>query len=114
MNDKVNKAKRNVLLALLAVAAVTALVTQTAGKGRDDQSDSASSDRWEYLVVGAASGTNFAPTSNTSMRKEPGGGFGREAFVLEQQMDKLGNKGWELVSVSGPPSEPVYFFKRRK
>jgi hypothetical protein len=114
MNDKVHTAKRNVIVTLLVLAAVSVLVVQTPGKGRDDQGDSASGDRWEYLVVGAASATNFAPTSNASMRKEPGGAFGREAFVLEQQMDKLGNKGWELVSVSGPPSEPVYFFKRRK
>jgi hypothetical protein len=114
MNDKVNTSKRNVLLALLVVAAVTALVTQTAGKGRGDQGDSAAGERWEYLVVSAASGTNFAPSGNASMRKDTSGGFGREAFVLEQQMDKLGRRGWELVSISGPPSEPVYFFKKRK
>jgi hypothetical protein len=114
MTNKLDTAKRNVILALLALAAVSALVIQTPGKGRDDQGDSAAGERWEYLVVGAASGTNFSPSGNSSMRKESSGGFGREAFVLEQQMDKVGNRGWELVSVSGPPSEPVYFFKRRK
>ena len=35
-------------------------------------------------------------------------------LVVEQQMDKLGAKGWELVSVSGQPPGPVYYFKRRK
>jgi len=48
------------------------------------------------------------------MRKEGTGAFAREAFVLEQQADKLGAKGWELVSVSGRENDPVYYFKRRK
>jgi hypothetical protein len=48
------------------------------------------------------------------LRKETSGAFGREAFVLEQALDKLGAKGWELVSVSGSQGDPVYYFKRRK
>jgi hypothetical protein len=43
------------------------------------------------------------------------GGFGIEAFVLEQHMDKVGADGWELVSVSNATrGEPVFFFKRLK
>jgi hypothetical protein len=114
MNDKANSAKRRVIVTLLVLTAVSALVVQTPGKGRDGQGDAAAGERWEYLVVGAPSGTNFAPSGNPSMRKDGSGGFGREAFVLEQQMDKLGNRGWELVSVYGPTSDPAYFFKRRK
>jgi len=29
-------------------------------------------------------------------------------------MDKLGAKGWELVTVTGSPADPIYYFKRRK
>lgn len=71
-------------------------------------------EKWEYLVVGAPSGTNFNPTSNPRMRKLEMGGFGVEAFVLEQHMDKVGADGWELVSVSGTPSNPIFYFKRLK
>jgi hypothetical protein len=48
------------------------------------------------------------------MRKQPDSTFGREAFPLERNMDKLGAKGWELVSVYGQPNDPVYYFKRLK
>ena len=47
------------------------------------------------------------------MRKAPGA-FSRENFPLEQSMDKLGAKGWELVTVTGAPADPVFYFKRRK
>jgi hypothetical protein len=48
------------------------------------------------------------------MRKEPTVPFAREAFVLEQHLDKLGANGWELVAIAGPPTDPAYYFKRRK
>jgi len=49
------------------------------------------------------------------MRKLEMGGFGIEAFVLEQHMDKVGADGWELVTVSNTPrGEPVFYFKRLK
>jgi hypothetical protein len=48
------------------------------------------------------------------MRKQPDGSFSREFFPLERNFDKLGAKGWELVSVHGSPNDPVYFFKRLK
>jgi hypothetical protein len=48
------------------------------------------------------------------MRKEPNVPFGREAFVLEQHLDKLGANGWELIAVAGPATDPAYYFKRRK
>jgi hypothetical protein len=71
-------------------------------------------DQWEYLIVGNPSSVNLAPTDNPSMRKEPGG-FGREDFVLEGNLDKLGRNGWELVTVTESPRFGASFiFKRRK
>jgi len=71
--------------------------------------------KWEYLVVSAPSSTNFNASGNTRMRKLDMGGFGIEAFVLEQHMDKVGAEGWELVSVTtATRGEPVFFFKRLK
>lgn len=101
------------LATLLMIAATT--ITRTSGhaENQGQAKRSVASDRWEYLVVSGASSTNFAPTDNADMRKESGG-FGRESFVLEQHLDRLGLKGWELVSVSGPAADPVYYFKRRK
>jgi hypothetical protein len=69
---------------------------------------------WEYLAVAGPSTTNFSPTSNESMSKEVNASFAREGFVLEQHMDKLGANGWELVTVAGPPTDPVFYFKRLK
>ncbi len=71
-------------------------------------------EQWEYLAVAGPSTTNLTPTGNPRMRKEPNVPFGREAFVLEQHLDKLGANGWELVAVAGPPTDPAYYFKRRK
>jgi len=74
-----------------------------------------SREKWEYLVVGAPSNTNFNASGNDRMRKLDMGGFGIEAFVLEQHMDKVGAQGWELVSVTHTPrGEPVFYFKRLK
>jgi hypothetical protein len=104
--------KRTIVLALLLLVAGFAAVIKTSGQG-GAEADKKPAAGWEYLVVAGASTTNFTPTGNSRMRKEEGG-FGREAFVLEQHLDKLGAKGWELVSVAGPPLDPVYYFKRRK
>jgi hypothetical protein len=90
-----------------------AVVIKTAGQDSDDSNNKQAAAKWEYLAVAGPSNTNFTPTGNPRMRKEDSG-FGREAFVLEQHLDKLGAKGWELVSVSGPPQDPAYYFKRRK
>jgi hypothetical protein len=48
------------------------------------------------------------------MRKEPAISAFRENFPLQQNLDKLGAKGWELLHVAGSPGDPVYYFKRRK
>ena len=79
----------------------------------NEADDTPARDQWEYLIVSGGT-TNFSPSGSSSMRKENTGSFTREAFPLEQNMDKLGAKGWELVSVTGTPADPVYYFKRRK
>ncbi len=101
--------KRTFAVVLLLLLPVLAVVVRTTG-----QEETKTSDQWEYLAVAGPSTTNFAPTDNPRMRKEPASGFGREAFVLEQHLDRLGAKGWELVAIAGPPNDPAYYFKRRK
>lgn len=105
--------RRIILLALLLLVAVVAVVVKTTGHAETGRGDTAATEKWEYLAVAGPSTTNFSPTGNPSMRKEDVP-FAREGFVLEQHLDKLGAKGWELVSVAGLPTDPVYYFKRQK
>jgi hypothetical protein len=106
--------KRTGLVSLLLVVAAFVAVVNTTGQEGSNAGDKSAAGQWEYLVVASPSSTNFSPTGNPRMRKDATGTFGREAFVLEQHMDKLGASGWELVSVAGTPSDPHYYFKRRK
>ena len=106
------KKRISALVAVILFAAVITVVAGAVGQRTGEEGDSTSGDKWEYLVV-AGSTSNFTPSGNPTHRKEPSP-FSREAFVLEQNLDKLGTKGWELVTVSGPPSDPIFFFKRRK
>ncbi|HEY5884744.1 MAG TPA: hypothetical protein VIT88_08665 [Pyrinomonadaceae bacterium] len=102
---------RSVLVAFsLIVACGIAAVVKTTGQDEPRKGDRG---EWEYLVVASPSNMNLTPTGNPRMRKEPGP-FGREAFVLEQHLDKLGANGWELVSIAGSPADPHYYFKRQK
>jgi hypothetical protein len=102
---------RLAVLCILAVA--VSAVVRTNGQ-ETANSTSTSPDQWEYLALAGPTTTNFSPTSNPRMRKDSSGGFAREAFVLEQHLDKLGAGGWELVTVAGPPTDPAYYFRRRK
>ena len=102
--------KSRVLVALLVVACGLVAVVKTTGQDEPARADRT---EWEYLVVASPSNANLTATGNPRMRKEPGP-FGREAFVLEQHLDKLGANGWELVSVAGTAGDPHYYFKRRK
>ena len=95
-------------------AAVVVLILLTMATRYAGTKASESAEQWEYLAVAGPSTTNLTPTNNPRMRKEPNAAFGREAFVLEQHLDKLGANGWELVAVAGPPTDPAYYFKRRK
>ena len=98
----------------VCVAVVAILVVKTMGQEEAGKGDRSDVEQWEYLAVAGPSTSNFTATGNPRMRKEPNVGFGREAFVLEQHQDKLGANGWELVSVAGSPTDPAYYFKRRK
>jgi len=102
------------LVALLVLVVAALAVMKSKAQEETTTRPSAASDQWEYLAVAGPSTTNLTPTGNPRMRKEPNVPFGREAFVLEQHLDKLGANGWELVSVAGPPTDPAYYFKRRK
>lgn len=107
---------KRTLMILSAVIILAAVFTVGGNKLTQDgasANDTGRGDQWEYLVV-AGSSSNLTPSGNPNLRKEPSGPFSREAFVLEQNMDKLGAKGWELVSISGSAGDPVYYFKRRK
>ena len=102
---------------VIAICLATISVVVVKIKGQEDGGsggDRIVVEQWEYLAVAGPSTTNLTPTGNPRMRKEPNVPFGREAFVLEQHLDKLGANGWELVAVAGPPTDPAYYFKRRK
>jgi uncharacterized protein YpmS len=101
------------LIALTFIIAVVAVAANTSAQEPPAISDRVRTDQWEYLVVAGAANVSLNSSSSSRMRKDASG-FTREAFVLEQQMDQLGAKGWELVSVAGTASDPAYYFKRRK
>jgi len=96
-----------VLIGLMIVVGGGSILGER-GQARDDQSGSG----WEYLVVQGGT-VNLSGSDGGSMRKEPGA-FSRESFPLERNLDKLGAKGWELVTVAGSPADPIFYLKRRK
>ena len=110
MNKKWDRARLGALVALLIVAPAFA----GGGTPQGQEGAARSGERWEYLVLSSPSSMNMTSSGNSRMRKDPSGAFGREAFVLEQHMDKLGAQGWELVSVTESRPEPTFYFKRRK
>ena len=108
--------RKQATLVAIAFCLVVAsfVVMKTVGQESMKGGDSVVAEQWEYLAVAGPSSTNLTSTNNPRMRKEPNVPFGREAFVLEQHLDKLGANGWELIAVAGPPTDPAYYFKRRK
>jgi hypothetical protein len=105
MNNRISA-----VAALLLLVAVIFIGMKASGQEAVEVRQTRTSEQWEYLAVAGPSTGLIA----TGMRKEPNVPFGREAFSLEQQLDKLGANGWELVAVAGPPTDPAYYFKRRK
>lgn len=97
---------------VICLAVISVAVVKSTGQEENSGGDGAGVEQWEYLALAGPSSTNFAAT--TTKRKEPNSSFGREAFVLEQHLDRLGANGWELIAVAGPPADPAYYFKRRK
>ena len=115
MNEMKNSVQRRTLVVVLfLLIAIPVAVVKTTGQEGSKSEDKIAVEQWEYLAVAGPSTTNLTPTNNPRMRKEPGVPFGREAFVLEQHLDRLGANGWELIAVAGPPTDPAYYFKRRK
>ncbi len=114
MNGKGKVVQRATLvMGLLSLGLLSTAVMKTTGQEGANASEKVG-EQWEYLAVAGPSTTNLTPTGNPRMRKEPNVPFGREAFVLEQHLDKLGANGWELVAIAGPATDPAYYFKRRK
>ena len=107
------KARGILFVGMLVVITAAAAVQQK--RPSSDRSTSASDDvHWEYLVVSGGS-TNLTSMSSgefSSIRKAPEGSFTREAYPFERNLDKVGEKGWELVSVSGSAQDPILYFKR--
>jgi hypothetical protein len=106
--------KRTILITIATalIASIVAVEARSLFNARIRADDEQGAGGWEYLVVQGGT-VNLSPSDGGSMRKEPGA-FSREAFPVEKNMDKLGAKGWELVTVSGSPADPIYYFKRRK
>ena len=97
--------------AVLSLVAISFAVVKTSGQ---EPNGNERADQWEYLVVAGPTTTNFSATGAGRTKKESNSGFAREAYVLEQHMDRFGANGWELVTVAGPPTDPAFYFKRRK
>ena len=106
--------KRTIWISI-ATAVIASIVAIEGISGRSVQSstnDEQGGGGWEYLVVQGGT-VNLSPSDSGVMRKEPGA-FSRESFPLEKNLDKLGAKGWELVTVAGSPADPIFYMKRRK
>jgi hypothetical protein len=101
-----------VVVGLLVLAVAVFAVMNTKGQATN-QTGSAATEQWEYLAL-ASPVSGLIPANKEAIRKEPSGSFGREAISLEQHLDRLGANGWELIAVAGPPTDPAYYFKRRK
>jgi hypothetical protein len=112
------KTGTRILLAVVSLSLVMVIGFAAYGRRKEaapDRTDKTET-QWEYLVISGGS-VNLSTSGNESypsMRKETDGSFNREYFPLERNFDKLGAKGWELISVHGSTNDPVYFFKRLK
>jgi len=86
--------------------------TQRARSEKEASREPSPETQWEYLVVSGGNLNVSTSGNESSMRKQRD--FSREAYPLERNLDKLGEKGWELVAVYGSPVEPTYYLKRPK
>ena len=97
----------SIVSAFVIAFAATSIYGERARANEED-----STGGWEYLVVQGGT-VKLSAGDGGSMRKADGA-FSRESYPLEKNMDKLGAKGWELVTVTGSPADPIYYFKRRR
>jgi hypothetical protein len=112
MLKNTNNLKRMSIGAVLSLLVIIGAIAITTAKESADPGQRAAHEEWEYLAVAGPGAASLSVDPH--QRKEPNVQFGREAFALEQHLDKLGANGWELVAVGGPPTDPAYYFKRRK
>lgn len=108
---------------VLALAALVALVfglglttrtvAQRSGSSAKEKENNADN-QWEYLVVAGGAVNLSSLGMDSRMRKQPDDSFQREGVALERNFDKLGAKGWILVSVHGSPNDPIFYFRRPK
>lgn len=107
--------KRILLFASLAVAAtLLCLAAQVVAQRSSSSTNASAETQWEYLVVAGGTVNLSSAGVDSRMRKQPDDSFNREAYALERNLDKLGAKGWVLVTVSGAPNDPVFYLKRPK
>lgn len=107
--------KRMLLFASLAISAILlCLAAQAVAQRSNGSSEPTPATQWEYLVVAGGTVNLSSAGIDSRMRKQPDDSFNREAYALERNLDKLGAKGWQLVAVSGPPNDPVFYLKRQK
>jgi hypothetical protein len=111
MLKETNNLKRMWVIGALLILLVIVGAHGTIGQGGAKPRERATDEEWEYLAVAGPSPANVV---ESRLRKEPNVQFRTEAYALEQQLDKLGANGWELVAVAGPPTDPAFYFKRRK
>ena len=104
--------KTRILILAVILLAVAAIALTSSSLAQRDSGDRGNGEQWEYLVVSGGN-VNLMPSGSSGMRKADGA-FAREAFPLEQNLDKLGARGWELVTVTTTTPEPSFFFKRRR
>ena len=107
--------KFQLLTLIVLVTLLLAFAFVVYGQSSRDEKELAkvSVTQWEYMVV-AGGNVNLTGVSDLSQRKQPENAFAGEASVLQRNLDKLGQRGWELVTVHGTPTQPVFYLKRPK
>jgi hypothetical protein len=109
--ETINLKRMSVIAALLTLLVIVGAY-RTTGQEEANPRKRVVIEEWEYLAVAGPSPASLSVDPHK--RKEANVPFGREAFALEQHLDKLGGNGWELVAAAGPPTDPAFYFKRRK
>lgn len=88
------------------------VVLRVSGQGSRPSKEKDAEVQWEYMVVYGGR-SNLSGVGDLGGRKQPDNSF-FESSIVQRNLDKLGQKGWELVAVYGPPLDPVYYLKRQK
>ena len=109
-------------LSKLAVASAVMVVSflllsvvfRVSGQGSRPSKEKDAEVQWEYMGVSGGK-SNLSGVSDLAGRKQPDNSF-VEWSVVQRNLDKLGQKGWELVAVYGSPADPTstYYLKRQK